>query len=64
MKPTQTIRKHNDRYEDLEERLLSWESDSEKLISEMQDCMEAIIDASEDEYERIVLHNNNKPTWK
>ena len=55
MKPTQTIRKHNDRYEDLEERLLSWESDSEKLISEMQDCMEKIIDASEDEYERIVL---------
>jgi len=55
MKPTQTIRRNNDLYEDLEQRLLNWESDSEKLIEEMQSCMEAIIDASEDEYERIVL---------
>ena len=58
MKPTQTIRKHNDRYEDLEQKLLNWESDSEKLIEEMSQCMEAIIDASEDEYERIVLDNH------
>jgi len=55
MKPTQTIRRNNDLYEDLEQKLLSWESDSEKLIEEMSQCMEAIIDASEDEYERIVL---------
>jgi len=58
MKPTQTIRKHNDRYEDLEQKLLNWESDSEKLIEEMQECMEKIMDVSSDEYERIVLNNH------
>ena len=55
MKHTQTIRRNNDRYEELEEKLLNWESDSEALIKEMQDCMETIMDASEDEYERMVL---------
>ena len=55
MKPTQTIRRNNDRYEELEEKLLNWESDSEALIKEMQDCMEKIMDISSDEYERIVL---------
>ena len=55
MKPTQTIRRNNDRYETLEEQLLNWEWDAEALIKEMQECMEKIMDASEDEYERIVL---------
>ena len=55
MKPTQNIRRNNDRYEELEEKLLNWEWDAEELIKEMQECIEKIIDASEDEYERIVL---------
>ena len=57
MKPTQNIRKHNDRYETLEENLLNWEWDAEAIIKEMQDCLEIIMDASEDEYERICLRN-------
>ena len=57
MKSTQTIRRNNDRYEELESQLMDWENHSEEIIKEMQECMEVILDTSKDEYKRIVLKN-------
>jgi len=59
MRTTQQIRRLNDKYETLEDKLLSWESDSEALIQEMQECIEDIMDLSSDEC--LTLY---KKKWK